>query len=105
MSNGKSALSVLKPAKYFDSLSGIIKQESKKYKSAIFVTTNKPYGFLSNALKAHNIKPRQIFFIGYNKRLYILGFWAMKKNFENYDIIEKKAEEKVKQFAKVGSKK
>lgn len=28
--------------------------------------------------------------------LYIIGFWSMKKNFENFDVIEKKTKEKIK---------
>lgn len=30
--------------------------------------------------------------------LFVLGFWNMKKNFETFEVVEKKTEEKIKKF-------
>jgi len=57
----KIILNVIKPEKYFEEVSKIIKKQSSK--NIIYITTNKPYSFIVNSFKKNKINTDKIFFI------------------------------------------
>lgn len=59
---GDIILYILNSEKYFEGVTSIIKNEVGK-KNIVYLTTNKPYDFLTNTLKKKNVPADKIFFI------------------------------------------